>query len=201
MKKGKKYPVFLICAAFLLLLFLILLRIDSAANSGPLRELKSFPAKAIGLFPYDRAIPLRHVECSESAPHERLELRGNIPRKVFSQVLFDRDTKELFVEICWSSQTIFGGKEIYRYEVDDPTIRQNLIEFIQTHAKELFSLDFQEKYRKIYIQHFRKLKELGDGDPYVGLERAGVADWIKEGKDPEAEWAKKFPVDGKIQQK
>jgi hypothetical protein len=26
----------------------------------------------------------------------------------------------------------------------------------------------------------------------VGLERAGVAEWIKAGKDPEAEWRKKF---------
>lgn len=201
MKKGKKYPVFLICAAFLLLLFLIFLRIDSSVHSGPLRELKSFPAKAIGPFSYDRAIPLRHVKRSESASHERVELRGSIPRKVFSQVLFTWDTKDLFVEICWSSQTFFGGKEIYRYEVDDPKVKQNLIEFIQTHAKELFSMDFEEKSRKIYIQHFHELKRLGDGDPYVGLERAGVFDWIRAGKDPEAEWAKKFPADGGAQQK
>ena len=33
----------------------------------------------------------------------------------------------------------------------------------------------------------------GDGDPYVGLERAGVSEWIKAGKDPEAEWQKTFP--------
>ena len=38
-------------------------------------------------------------------------------------------------------------------------------------------------------EYKKELTKLGDGDPYVGLERAGVADWIKEGKDPEAEWA------------
>ena len=41
-----------------------------------------------------------------------------------------------------------------------------------------------------------------DGDPYVGLERAGVAEWIKAGKDPEAEeWRKKFPAGGGPHQK
>lgn len=199
MKKEKKHPVFLICMAFLLLLLLILQRIDSAVHSGTLRELKSFPAKAIGLFPYDRTIPLRHVERSESVPQDRVELRGNIPHKVFSQVLFDQDTMELFVEICWSAQTFFGGKEIYWYEVDDPKMKQNLIEFVQAHAKELFSRDFEEKCRTIYIQHLDALKRLGDGDPYVGLERAGVFEWIREGRNPEAEWAKKFPGDDKTQ--
>ena len=116
-------------------------------------------------------------------------------------MLFDQDTKALFVEICWSSQTFFGGKEIYWYEVDDPKLKQNLLDFIQAHAKELFSLDFEEQCRTIYVQHLDELKRLGDGDPYVGLERAGVADWIKEGKDPEAEWAKKFPADSEAQPK
>lgn len=40
-----------------------------------------------------------------------------------------------------------------------------------------------------------------DDDPFVGLERAGGADWIKEGKDPEAEWARIFPADRGGQQK
>ena len=32
-----------------------------------------------------------------------------------------------------------------------------------------------------------------NGDPYVGLERAGIPGWIKDGKDPEEEWRKKYP--------
>ena len=40
-----------------------------------------------------------------------------------------------------------------------------------------------------------------DNDPFVGLERTGVFDWINEGKDPEAEWGKKIPADGESQQK
>lgn len=43
------------------------------------------------------------------------------------------------------------------------------------------------------VRHREDLARLGDGDPYVGLERAGVAEWIKAGKDPEAEWEKKYP--------
>ena len=196
MKRKKKYPVFLICEAVFLFLLFIFLKVDSALHSDPFRELKSFPAKAIGLFPYDHGIPLRYVKRSETAQHERVELQGDIRNRIFSHILFDPDTEDLFIEICWSSQTFSGGKEICRYEVDDPDVKQKLTDFIQAHAKELFSRDFEESYRKMYIQHFHELKELGDGDPYVGLERAGVAEWIKAGKDPEEEWRKNFPADG-----
>ena len=48
--------------------------------------------------------------------------------------------------------------------------------------------------RRFAAKHKEDLALLGDGDPYVGLERAGVAEWIKAGKDPEAEWRKKFPA-------
>ena len=132
MKKEKKYPLFLICEAIFLLLLFIFLKIDSVVHSAPLRELKSFPAKAIGLFPYDRAIPLRYVKRRETAPRERVELRGDIRNRIFSHLFFDPVTMELFIEICWNSKTLFGGKEICRYEVDDPEVKQNLIDFIQT---------------------------------------------------------------------
>ena len=45
--------------------------------------------------------------------------------------------------------------------------------------------------------HENELTKLGDGDPYVGLERAGVAEWIKAGKDPDAERREKFSFFGK----
>ena len=48
------------------------------------------------------------------------------------------------------------------------------------------------------VRHREDLAQLGDGDPYVGLERAGVAEWIKTGKDPEAEWRKKYPPTAEI---
>ena len=47
------------------------------------------------------------------------------------------------------------------------------------------------------VRHREDLAQLGYGDPYVGLERAGVAEWIKAGKDPEAEWRKKISFSGK----
>ena len=50
-------------------------------------------------------------------------------------------------------------------------------------------------------QYRTDLTKLGDGDPYVGLERAGVAEWIKAGKDPEAEWKKKFSAGGEALEK
>ena len=55
--------------------------------------------------------------------------------------------------------------------------------------------------RHIIHDYEDELTRLGDGDPYVGLERAGVADWIMEGKDPEAEWQKKFPAGDGDQQR
>ena len=78
---------------------------------------------------------------------------------------------------------------------------EDLLNFIEEHEADLQNRELQYALQWMMREHRKELTQLGDGDPYVGLERAGVADWIKEGKDPEAEWQKKFPANGEVQQK
>ena len=76
-----------------------------------------------------------------------------------------------------------------------------MLNFIAEHEEDLQNEEFQCVMRHIIHDYEDELTRLGDGDPYVGLERAGVADWIMEGKDPEAEWQKKFPAGDGDQQR
>ena len=82
------------------------------------------------------------------------------------------------------------------YEISDDECKKRIVDFLLSHREVLLDPEKADSIRRFAARHKDKLAALGDGDPYVGLERAGVADWIKAGKDPEAEWAKKFPENG-----
>ena len=100
-----------------------------------------------------------------------------------------------------SSSFFFPGKSHAYFRISDSSQEKEIRHFILEHEKELTDSGFQRTIRDFLAGHKRELRKIGDGDFRLGLERAGVADWIKEGKDPEAEWQKKFPVDGGTQQK
>lgn len=76
------------------------------------------------------------------------------------------------------------------------SVKKRIVDFLLSHRAVLLDPEKADSIRRFAARHKDKLAALGDGDPYVGLERAGVAEWIKAGKDPEAEWAKKFPENG-----
>ena len=86
------------------------------------------------------------------------------------------------------------------YIVSDPEIKRKIIDFLLIHRAVLLHAENAGIIRQFAAKHKEDLARLGDGDPYVGLERAGVAEWIKAGKDPEAEWRKKFPAGGEAEQ-
>ena len=96
------------------------------------------------------------------------------------------------LHVTWITPVFKGQFDSY-YEIDAPEIKENLLDFIAEHQKDLNDKELQEWLFVMLVRHREDLAQLGDGDPYVGLERAGVAEWIKEGKDPEAEWRKKYP--------
>lgn len=100
-----------------------------------------------------------------------------------------------------SSSFFFPRKNQSCFRIADPVQEKEIWQFIQTHERELTDSDFQQAVRDFIARYKDELRKIGNGDFRLGLERAGVAEWIKEGKDPETEWAKKFPADRGTQQK
>ena len=95
-----------------------------------------------------------------------------------------------------SSSFFFPGKSQSCFRISDPVQEKEIRQFILTHEKELTDSDFQQAVRDFLAGHKDELRKIGNGDYRLGLERAGVAEWIKAGKDPEEEWRKNFPADG-----
>ena len=170
----------------------------------PLRELKKIPVRALGCIPFDFTCPVTYY--GTESPISRSNLRSipvsrQIPGALAGMFLYDLKHKEIFLQVIWFVPTFRGGQFDYYYEITSQEVKEKLLNFIAKHEEDLQNEDLQCVMRCVLRDHEEELSELGDGDPYVGLERAGVADWIKEGKDPEAEWAKKFPADSGAQRK
>ncbi len=169
----------------------------------PLRDVKEIHVKALCCTAYMVTCPISYAGDSPrmTGPDVNgIPLWGQIPRTVTSSFVYDLKHRDVMLKVLWITP-VFNGKVQYYYEIDSMEIKENLLNFIEKHEADLQNLDLQYALQGMMREYKEELTQLGDGDPYVGLERAGVADWIKAGKDPEAEWAKKFPVDSEAQRK
>ena len=160
--------------------------------------MKEIPVKALCCIPYDFTCPVSY--CGTESPIPRTSVRSipvfrQIPGALAGQFLYDLKHKEIFLQVIWFVPTFRGGQFDYYYEITSQEAKEKLLNFIAEHEEDLQNEDMQCVMRCMLRDHEGELTKLGDGDPYVGLKRAGVADWIKAGKDPEAEWRKKFPAD------
>ena len=164
----------------------------------PLVNLEVLPVSAMGVYPLQKHIPVKKIKKKEISGRDLLSIRlyDKLPHAWDICFLHDKTKQDLIVRIIWIDPCgLFGQFDCF-YEITSPDVRAELLNFIVEHESDLRNQRLQCMMGYM-IRHYRpELSKLGDGDPYVGLERAGVADWIKEGKDPEAEWEKRFPADG-----
>lgn len=169
----------------------------------PLVDLEILPVSAMGVYPLQKHIPVSKIKKQENSGYDLLSIRlyDKLPHAWDIRFLYDKAKQDLIARIIWIDPAGLFGQFYCFYEITSPDVKAELLNFISEHEADLKDQNLQ--YMMGYmIRHYRpELTKLGDGDPYVGLERAGVADWIKEGKDPEAEWAKKFPADSEAQRK
>ena len=164
----------------------------------PLRELKEIHIRALSCLPYDFICPISYCGTESRMPQSSVRsipVLRQIPGALAGLFLYDLKHKEIFLHVIWFVPTFRGGQFDYYYEITSQEVKEKLLNFIAEHEEDLQNEEFQCVMRRILLDHEDELTRLGGGDPYVGLERAGVADWIKAGKDPEEEWRKKYPAE------
>ena len=163
-------------------------------------HLSSLDVYRIGFYPCEETIPLKSSKEYPSGECRRVSLSAKNGGCLSYSLEFFEETREL--RIGGSGWTP-SGKGILspRYCVSDPEIEKKIIDFLLARRDVLLHAENAGIMRRFAAKHKEDLTKLGDGDPYVGLERAGVAEWIKAGKDPEAEWQKKFSAGGGAQGK
>lgn len=166
-------------------------------------DVKELRFEALENVPYKFTCPLAYAgnTCRMTGPGIKgIQLRKQIPHAFYAAFLYDLTHRDIMLHVTWITPVFKGQFDSY-YEIDAPEIKENLLDFIAEHQEDLNDKELQEWLFVMLVRHREDLAQLGDGDPYVGLERAGVAEWIKKGKDPEAEWRKKFPAGGGAQGK
>ena len=119
-----------------------------------------------------------------------------------STLEYHKDSGEIQFRVFHVSSSFFFPRKIQScFHISDPVQGKEVCRFILEHEKELTDSDFQGAIRDFLARHKHELSKIGNGSFRLGLKRAGVAEWIKAGKDPEAEWQKKFSAGGGAQGK
>ena len=198
-----RYKFSAVCVFCVLLLFTLYWVYEYQAKR-PLRELKEIHIRALSCVPYDFICPISYYGTESPMPRSSVRsipVLRQIPGALVGLFLYDLKHHEIFFHVIWFVPTFRGGQFDYYYEISSQKVKEKLLNFIAEHEEDLLNEEFQCVMRCMLRDHENELNLLGDGDPYVGLERAGVAEWIKAGKDPEAEWRKKFPAGGGAQGK
>ena len=157
-------------------------------------HLSSLAVYRIGFYPFEETIPLKSSgECPAGEP-QTLSLSTKNGGRLSYSIEFFETVKD--VRIRGSGWTP-SGKGILSsfYEISDDKCKKRIIDFLLSHKALLLDSEKANSIRRFAAKYKDELTRLGGGDPYVGLERAGVAEWIKAGKDPEAEWRKKYPAE------
>ena len=163
----------------------------------PLQDVKEIHVNALCCTAYKVTCPISYAGYSprmKGPDVHGIPLWGQIPETVTSRFVYDLKHRDVMLKVIWITP-VFRGKVQYYYEITSPEVKENLLNFIGKHEADLKNLELQYALQGMMSEYKKELTELGDGDPYVGLERAGVAEWIKAGKDPEEEWRKKFPAE------
>ena len=155
-------------------------------------HLSTLAVYRIGFYPFEETIPLKASgECPAGEPRTLSLSTKNGGRLSYFVEFFEAEKDLRIRGSGWTP----SGKGILSsfYEISDDECKKRIIDFLLSRKALLLDSEKADSIRRFAAKHKDKLTRLGDGDPYVGLERAGVAEWIKAGKNPEAEWAKKYP--------
>ena len=161
----------------------------------PKRNLAKVEVKGIGYFPYERDIPVARSGSgnhAETKPILRLPLHEYIPDSLGRNLNYYKETRSVRIEIWWEKWSFIAAKESICYEITSPEIREELIRLIEKN-QDLYANTDYEKYAHCFANdHCDTLQKIGSGNRFRGMQKIGFYDWIRQGKDPEAEWAKIF---------
>ena len=189
-----RHFAFFLCLAIVFFLFAAILAYDRYFIRRPMLELKELPIRALFCTPYKFNCPVKYAGSESRMENQgkKISLEKQIPGAFAAAFLYDLEQKDITLEIIWIDPRNRGKFHSY-YEINSPEIKEELLKFIAEHEEDLQNNKLQHAMWYM-VRHYRdELTKLGDGDPYVGLERAGIPGWIKDGKDPEEEWRKKYP--------
>lgn len=163
-------------------------------------HLSSLAVYRIGFYPFEETIPLKSTGDCPSGESRTIFISTKNGGRLSYSIEFFEAAKDIRIR---GSGWTPSGKGILSpfYEISDDECKKRIVVFLLSHREVLLDPEKADSIRRFAARHKGKLTELGDGDPYMGLERAGVFKWIREGRNPEAEWDKKFSADSESQQK
>ena len=165
----------------------------------PKRALKKVEVRGIGYFPYERNVPVVRSDFGEYAGTKtdlRLVLHEYIPGSLGRSLNYYREKSSVRIEIWWEKWSFIAAKESVSYEITSPEIREELIHLIEENQDLFTNPDYEETAHCFANDHCDMLRQIGKGNRFRGMREIGFYDWLRQGKDPEAECARKFSPAG-----
>jgi len=105
-----------------------------------------------------------------------------------------REKRIVRIEIWWEKWSFIAAKESISYEITSPEIREELIRLIEENQDLFTNSDYEKIAHCFAHDHCDMLRQIGNGNRFRGMQGIGFYEWFRQDKDPEAEWAKKFPA-------
>lgn len=163
----------------------------------PKRNLEKLEVKGVGYFPYEREIPVKRSDSSAYAggkPDLRIPLHEYIPDSLGRNLNYYKEKRSIRIEIWWEKWSFIAAKESICYDITSSEIHEELLRLIEEN-QDLFANSDYEKIAHVFANdHANTLRDIGGGNRFRGMQKIGFFDWFRQGKDPEAEWQKKFPA-------
>ena len=162
----------------------------------PKRDLKKVEVQGIGYFPYERKVPVSRSDSGDYTgvkPDFRLALHEYIPGSLGRSLNYYREKRSVRIQIWWEKWSFIADKESISYEITSPEIREELIRLIEENQDLFTSADYEKIAHCFAGDHCDMLRQIGNGNRFQGMREIGFYEWFRQGKDPEAEWEKRFP--------
>lgn len=170
----------------------------------PKRNLAKLEVKGVGCFPYDRDVPVARSETGDYAgvkPDLRIPLHESIPDSLGRNLKYYRKKRCIRIEIWWEKWSFIAAKESICYDITSPEIHEELLRLIEENQDLFANSDYEKTAFGFANDHANTLRDIGEGNRFRGMQKIGFYDWFRQGKDPEAEWQKKFPAGDGDQQR
>lgn len=188
-RRWKQIKTGLICSVFA---FLFVFFVMNEMESRRLRHMPFITANALNYSYHPVRLPLKPAS-TVMGEHTRSISLNETDANALAGLYYSKEKKSLLLEVVFISDVLpFRWKKFCHYEISDPNVKKELFEYIETHEDELFDPQFRGKIRDMIARHKKELNDAGNGSMYLGIHKAGIIPTIRAGKDPEAEWRKKF---------
>ena len=160
------------------------------------RQTPALSLNSLGYLYYPKELSIRPAD-SPFSSKDMIRISAVTSLGYNSILEYNKDSGQIQFRVFHVSSSFFFPEKIQScFRISNPAQEEEVRRIILGHEKELTDSDFQRTIRDFLARHKIELSNIGDGNFRLGLARAGVADWIKAGKDPEAEWARKFSPAG-----